>query len=79
MEVQSYVDHHIARPTLRQPEPYYATMFSCWANAREGRVVRPRVGLAATPPHLYKPLGLLAGPYPTVKKPFVSLSRVGAK
>ena len=79
MEVQSYVDHRIARPTPRQPEPYYATMPSCWANAREGRAVWPRVGLVATPPHPYKPLGLLIGPYPTVKKPFVSLSRVGAK
>jgi hypothetical protein len=33
------------------------------ANAHEGLVVRPRVG-EATPPHPYKPLGLLAVPLP---------------
>jgi hypothetical protein len=32
-----------------------------WANAHVGLAVRPRVG-EATPPHPYKPLGLLAGP-----------------
>jgi hypothetical protein len=53
-------------------------MPSHWANALGGLAVRPRVG-EATPPHPYKPLGLLAGPSPTVKKPLVSLPRVGAK
>jgi hypothetical protein len=38
-------------------------MPSHWANAREGLAVWPRVG-EATPPHPYKPLGLLAGPLP---------------
>ena len=46
MEVQSLVNHCIAGATLQQPESYYATMPPCWANARGGRVVRPRVGLA---------------------------------
>jgi hypothetical protein len=32
-----------------------------WANVREGLAVGPRVG-EATPPHPYKPLGLLVGP-----------------
>jgi hypothetical protein len=32
-------------------------------NALEGLAVRPRVR-EATPPHPYKPLGLLAGPLP---------------
>jgi len=36
-----------------------------------------KVGLATTPPHPYKPLGIWAGPYLTIKKPFVSI--VGAK
>ena len=61
MEVQSYVDHHIARATLQQPEPYYATMPSHWAKAHGGRAIMPSVG-KATPPHPYKPLGLLTGP-----------------
>jgi hypothetical protein len=38
-------------------------MPSHWANAREGLAVWPRVG-EATPPHPYKPIGLLAGPLP---------------
>jgi hypothetical protein len=38
-------------------------MPSHWANVHEGLAVRPRVG-KATPPHSYKPLGLLAGPLP---------------
>ena len=37
----------------------------------------PQVGLAATPPHPYKSLGLWAGPLPTVKKPFVSYQELG--
>ena len=49
-----------------------------WANAHEDLAVRPRVG-EATLPRPYKPLGLLMGPSPTVKKPFVSLPRVGVK
>jgi len=36
-------------------------MPSHWANAYRGLAVRARVRLA-TPPHLYKPLGLSAGP-----------------
>jgi hypothetical protein len=32
-----------------------------------------------TPPQPYKPLGFLMEPLPTIKKPFVSLRRVGAK
>ena len=42
-------------------------MASHWANAHEGRAVRPRVGLA-TPPHPYKPLGFYAGPLPNRQK-----------
>jgi hypothetical protein len=38
-------------------------MPSHWANAHEGLAVGARVG-EATPPHPYKPLGLLAGPFP---------------
>ena len=38
-------------------------MLAHGANAREGLVVRPRVG-EATPPHPYKPVGLLAGLLP---------------
>jgi hypothetical protein len=53
-------------------------MPSHWANAHEGLVVRPRVG-QATPPHSYEPLRLFVGPSPTVKKPLVSLLRVGTK
>ena len=51
-------------------------MASHWAKAHEGRAFWPRVG-EATPPHPNNPLGLLAGPQPTIKKPFVSLPRVG--
>ena len=36
-------------------------MPSHWANAHEGLAVLPRVG-EATPPHPYKPLGILVGP-----------------
>jgi hypothetical protein len=42
-------------------------MSSHWANAHEGLAVWPRVS-EATPPHPYKPLGLLAGPPTTVGK-----------
>ena len=45
-----------------------------WANAHGGLVVRPRVG-EATPPHPYKPLGLLAGVRPN-PPPFGVLVRV---
>ena len=38
-------------------------MPSHWATAHDGFAVWLRVGLA-TPPHPYKPLGLLGGPYP---------------
>ena len=38
-------------------------MASQWANAHEGRAVRPREG-EATPPHPYKPVGLYARPLP---------------
>jgi hypothetical protein len=41
-----------------------ATLPPCWANARAGRIIQPQVGLAATPPHPYKPLGLWAGLLP---------------
>jgi hypothetical protein len=44
-------------------------MPSHWANAREGLAVWPRVG-EATPPHPYKPLGLLAGPLPHRQETF---------
>ena len=44
-------------------------MPSHWANAHEGRVVQPWVG-EATPPHLHKALGLLAGPRPHRQEPF---------
>ena len=33
-----------------------------WANAREGHAIWPWVGLAATLPHPYKPLGFLVEP-----------------
>ena len=52
MEVQSYVDHHVAKATLQQPKAYLAIMAS-----HRGRAFRPWVG-DATPPHPYKPLGL---------------------
>jgi hypothetical protein len=39
-------------------------MASYRANAREGLDVWYRVGLAGLSPHIYKPLGLLAGPLP---------------
>ena len=45
------------------------TMPSHWANAHEGRAVRPRVG-EASPPHLYKPLGILSGSLPHRQEPF---------
>ena len=45
MEVSSLVDRRVAEETLQKPKPYYATMPLCWTNAREGRVVKPRVGL----------------------------------
>ena len=41
-----------------------------WANAREGHVVQPQVGLSALPPHPYKPLGMLARPLPHHQKTF---------
>ena len=34
-----------------------------WANAHGGLAVWPRMG-EATPPHPYKPLGLMVGPLP---------------
>ena len=41
---------------------WVAIMPPCWANARGGPTIWPRVGLAATPPHPSKLLGLLAKP-----------------
>jgi hypothetical protein len=41
-----------------------------WANyVHTGLAIRPRVG-SATPPHPYKPLGLLAGPLPHRQETF---------
>ena len=51
-------------------------MSSHWANAHEGCAVRPRVGLA-TPPHPYKPLGLLAGPLPHRQETFCLYQELG--
>ena len=51
-------------------------MPSHWANAHEGRAVRPRVGLA-TPPHPNKPLGLLVGPLPHCQETFLSTKSWG--
>jgi hypothetical protein len=44
-------------------------MPSHWANAHESLANRPQVG-EATPPHLYKPLGLLMGPLPHRQETF---------
>ena len=52
MEVQSLIDHCVAKTTLQQPEAYLATMPPCWALACGGCVVPLPVGQAATPPHL---------------------------
>ena len=45
-------------------------MRPCWANVRGGGVVWPWVGLAATPPHRYKPLGPLEKPLPHHEETF---------
>jgi hypothetical protein len=49
-----------------------------WANAHGGLAVRPRVG-EVTPPHPYKPLGLLAGPLAHRQHPFCLYQELGAK
>ena len=74
MEVQSLVDQQYNNLNHTRhlcphigPKPVEVMLFSLWW-------VR-----SPTPPHLYKPLGLWASPYPTVKKPFASLLRVGVK
>ena len=49
MEFQSLVDHHVARATLQQPEPYQATKPPSWANVRKSCAFRPHVGSTSHP------------------------------
>ena len=51
-------------------------MPSHWAKAHGGRAIRPRVG-EATPPHPYKPLGLLKGPLPHRQETFCLYQELG--
>ena len=56
-----------------------ATMPLHWTNAHASHAVWPRVDLAATPPHPYKPLELWAKPLSHRPKTFIFIPRVRAK